>query len=454
MTAVELRQLRAGVVAKMRGLNDSKRNFDEAEQRQYDAWTQEADALTTRIRRAENLERSESSLEGAAPVFDANGQPIDPRRLLAPIGAGGSSMPDLRDRGGSPQTRSWEALCRRSNVAVDMGQWRDGNEFFSTVIKRIADPRLQTRAMGETTLDQGGFLVPPQLAAQIMNLALEDEICRSRATVIPITSASAYYPLFDSYDRSGGSVNGITASWPAEHSAPTEQQPRVELVGLQAKKFMILVRLSSEILEDVPGLTAQLTTALGRAVGFHLDSAFLSGVGSSTPEGVLSSPALIVQAKEVGQSDSTVVPENLTGMMARLAPGSWKNSIWICHPSVLPELFHMPIEIGTGGSVVSPMTRDAAGNLSLYGRPLLPSEKVPPLGSEGDIGIFDLSRYLIALRSELRISIDQSAAFSSDEVLLKLRMRVDGRGMDAKAQTPANGTDSLGPFVALAERDS
>jgi HK97 family phage major capsid protein len=364
---------------------------------------------------------------------------------------GGDGHEDRAGMGGPLQTGSWGELCARSGQPVDMGEWDSPGEFFSTVIRRLSDPRLETRAMGEVVAADGGFLLPSQLASRIMDTALESEVVRSRATVIPMASRTATFPLFDSYDRSGGQVAGISATWVAEHGTPSEQQPRVNVVNLEAKKFMVLVRLSTEILEDVSGLTAQLTASLGRAIGYHLDEAFLNGAGAATPQGVLKSPALIVVAKETGQSADTIEFENVQQMMSRLAPGSWNNSVWVCHPTCLPQLFALSLAVGTGGSVVNAVTRDGSGNLSLYGRPLLVSEKVPVLGDQGDIGLYDFSRYLIGMRADLRVDTSQHASFSSDEVLLKLRLRLDAKSMDGQAQLPKQGL-SLSPFVTLAAR--
>lgn len=48
--------------------------------------------------------------------------------------------------------------------------------------------------------------------------------------------------------------------------------------------------------------------------------------------------------------------------------------------------------------------------------------------------------------------ISPHAYFTSDELAFRLRVRVDGKSLWEDAVTPANGANTLSPFVALQTR--
>lgn len=64
----------------------------------------------------------------------------------------------------------------------------------------------------------------------------------------------------------------------------------------------------------------------------------------------------------------------------------------------------------------------------------------------------DLTQYMIALRQDATLAIDNSIGFKEGEIWFKLTMRVDGQPMLKSAITPRLGGATLSPFVTLATR--
>ena len=89
---------------------------------------------------------------------------------------------------------------------------------------------------------------------------------------------------------------------------------------------------------------------------------------------------------------------------------------------------------------------------TLMGRPIFFSEKVPTLDTVGDIGLYDLTQYAIGMRAQTSLMISPHVYFTSDELAFRLRVRVDGKSLWEDAVTPANGANTLSPFVVLATR--
>src|SRR5260221_13448724 len=168
-----------------------------------------------------------------------------------------------------------------------MGAFASPEGYYAAVASGRHDPRLKMMSLaGENVPSDGGFFVPTQVLARVLDLSLENEIVRPRADIQPMTGRTAVAPGFDDTDHSKNLCGGISGGWLGEGVAGTVQQPLVRLMQLVARKMMLLAQVSNELLADTPYVD-QLEPALAKAVGFFLDQAFLNGTGSTQPLGVL-----------------------------------------------------------------------------------------------------------------------------------------------------------------------
>jgi HK97 family phage major capsid protein len=207
---------------------------------------------------------------------------------------------------------------------------------------------------------------------------------------------------------------------------------------------------SNELLADGEDFESQMTGALIQAMGWHLDDSYLNGSGSNQPLGVLNDPALVVVAKETNQAASTLTYTNIVKMFARMHPASAMNSVWVCNQATIPQLMEMSVTIGTAGSHV-PVMHETDVGFTLLTRPVVFTEKVPTLGSEGDISLIDFSQYVVGIRREMTLDSSMHVGFSTDETAFRAIVRSDGQGKWAAAYTPKNG-DSQSWCVTLAAR--
>lgn len=325
----------------------------------------------------------------------------------------------------------------------------------------VNDPRLFQNAAGMsgTVGGEGGYFVPQTFLAGLVDGSLQDEAVRPRALVVPMPSSSMTLPMFKTADRSN-SFAGLEPEVKAEGDTGTNQKAQTRLMTMTAHKLMILVPTTTELMDDGgPVFTTMLEKYMKDALSQRLDEAFIVGNQSGGPLGIVSAPCTVSVAKETSQVAATVVPENLAKMIARLAPGSFKNAVWLAHSSVLASLFVMATKVknvaGTenvGGFGPNWLSVAADGQMSLLGRPLIVSDRCEPLGTVGDIILADLTQYLVGIRQDARLAVDTSVGFKSDETYFKLTMRVDGMPLLNEPITPRRGSDTLSPFVTLATR--
>ncbi len=318
--------------------------------------------------------------------------------------------------------------------------------------KGIGDGRL-SKALAEGDSPGGGFLVPEQFRAELLALAIEDAIVRPRATTIPMTSQSIKIPAVHDTTHAVSIFGGVRAYWESEAASHTTSQPTFSQVRLEAIKLAGYTQASMELLEDSAiSLEALLMKMFGTALGYFEDDAFISGTGAGQPLGILNADALVTVAKETGQEATSLVKENLDKMFARMLPRSTNRAIWLANSDVIPRLFSLAQNVGTGGAPVMVMNIANAPTFSIYGRPVIFSEKCKTLGTAGDIYFVDFSYYLLGDRQALTMGRSEHVAFVSDQMTWKFVERVDGRPWLKSALTPRNGNSTLSPFVSLATR--
>ena len=301
----------------------------------------------------------------------------------------------------------------------------------------------------------GGFLVPETLRSQLLQIALEMAVVRSRATVVPMESARVPFPMIDSTTNQGSVYGGMVAYWGEESAALTDASPKFGRAVLDAKKLTGLSVVPNELLQDsIVSFAALVETLWPQALAFFEDNAFMSGSGVGEPLGFLGSgnSAGVAVAKETGQTADTIVVENVIKMYSRMLPSSLSRGVWICSPEAIPELFTMALSVGTGGGPV--MLTNVAGPapMTIFGRPLIVSEKAGRLGDRSDLSFVDLSYYLVGDRQTMTASSSTDWKFGNDQTAFRIIQRVDGRPWLQSAITPANGGPTLSPFVEIADR--
>lgn len=371
---------------------------------------------------------------------------------------------DVRERPSDPQRRYAAGYNRSApGAALDAEGLFDGPaDYLKHVIgyklNTLRGPQLDKMrhlldAYSEAVPSDGGFLVPESMRTEMLQVALESSIVRSRARVIPMDTLKVTFPMIDSTSNVSSVLGGMIAYWTEEAAELTESQARFGKIALEAWKLTLLAKLSNELLNDsMMSFTAWYEQTAPQVIRHFEDLAFMRGTGAGEPLGFLNNPATVVVAKESSQTANTIVWQNVIKMYARMLPTSLNSAVWLVSPNTFPELATMALTVGTGGSAVW-LTNGASGPpMTILGRPVIVSEKMSALGTQGDIAFVDLGYYLIGDRQTLSTMASEHAAFTRDQVVLRTIERVTGRPWLQSAITPQNNSDQLSPFVELAVR--
>lgn len=364
-----------------------------------------------------------------------------------------------------------QAATRHSSIAV--GSKLDGKfdnlwDYLQTT-HPSADPRRDEKvaeklkalenAMSSTDPASGGFLIPEEFRATLMEIALESAVVRPRARVIPMQSLRISMPVVDVTSNVSSVYGGVVGYWTEEGAALVQSQPTFARVGLEAKKLTAYTEVPNELRRDSAiSVEAIVNDMFPAAIAWFEDIAFMFGSGTGEPLGLFNplNSATVVQPAVSGQATGTIVWENIVGMYARMLPSSLNSAVWVVSPATLPELLTTALSVGTGGALVGMAASNNNGTgtpvPTLLGRPVIISEKVGNLGAQGDVNFVDFGQYLIGDRMQMESATSTEYKFGQDLTAYRFIERVDGRPWLQSAITPRNGGNSLSPYVQLAAR--
>lgn len=337
-------------------------------------------------------------------------------------------------------------------------------------INGVQARRNEISGQNEKVPADGGVLLTPTVTAALLKGVREKSffLPRVRKLAVGPNSNSIEMPYWPNKDRSDTNrYGGAKAYWMNEGEKYTPSKTQFATRNMKLAKLGALGYATEEILRDSIYLESIMTDAFISAMVWEVDEAIVLGAGTvegetARPLGILNSgnKALITVAKESGQTAGTVTSENIMAMYNRMDPAARARAVWLVNPDVEIQLMKMTIQTGStsdGGSFgqlmyMPPNGLSAQPYGTLLGRPIIPNEHVPAMGSVGDISFVDLSEYFWIERDGLRKSSSVHVRFEYDEMAFKFTYRCNGMPSQYAASTPAKGSTTRSAYVTLAAR--
>jgi HK97 family phage major capsid protein len=310
---------------------------------------------------------------------------------------------------------------------------------------------LENKDMSGATGAGGGFLIPAEFQAQLQSAVADRSIVRGRATIIPMRRRQIDIPVLDQTATTAGQPHwfgGLRFYWAEEAGAKTESDAAFRQVSLVAHKLIGYTRASDELVDDSAiSLEAFFSGPLGFAggVAWMEDYAFLRGTGAGQPLGVIPAGCTIVEGRAAANA---VGIDDIIDMLEHFLPGG--RGVWVASQSVLPSIYGLNGPAGNPSYIWIPNAADKAPG-TLFGYPLVFSEKPPALGTRGDIGIYDFAYYVIGDRQSTTVESTKFDKWSYDQTSWRVVHRVDGQPWLSTWLTLQDGTSTVSPFVILGE---
>ena len=299
--------------------------------------------------------------------------------------------------------------------------------------------------MAQTTSSTaGGYLVPDEFRAQILEIAMEGAIVRPRATVIPMASDTLKMPAWNQASHATNFYGGALGYWVGEGSPITASDAAFLEVALAVNALAALNYQSLKLLKASPmGVAGLLERSFGNVIRFMEDQSFIDGGGTTQPVGIIGSDCEVEVARA---GAGAIAAADIVNMYAAFM-GSTSNAVWIANKTTFPQLYG----VKDGGNNQMWVTSLAPGSPgTLFGIPLMFSEKASALGTKGDLILADFGYYLVGDLGALAIDYSEHVRFANLEGAMRCYEWVDGKPWMASAYTPRKGT-ALSPFVVLGD---
>lgn len=359
------------------------------------------------------------------------------------------------------------ARQHESQQAEAAGQFKTLGEFLKAVhsagVSKKHDPRLvwyedeaptpgESKDLAEGDGATGGFLVPSEAQINPMSIAAEQSFFWNRATRIPMRRRSIEIPVLDQTGTTAGQPHwfgGIQAYWAAEASEMSNSDPAFRQITLTAHELIAFTRASNTLLADsATSLEAFFNSPLGfnGAMSWMFDYEAINGTGVGKPTGFLNSGATITVPRAT--AGTVEYPDLLNMLQKFLMTGG--QGMWLASQSLLSTLAQIN---GPSGNPSYVWLSDASGGIParLLGMPIYFTEKMPLIGTAGDLALVNAPYYLVGDRQAITIESTQFEQWKFNKHSWRAVARVDGQPWLSAPLTLQDGTSQLSPFVILGD---
>lgn len=303
-------------------------------------------------------------------------------------------------------------------------------EQFVKDIKAIAKGEVTKSALNEGSTTSGGYTVPEEFNSEVIRYETEASVVRPRARVWNMTREKWYAPKLDQNTTTDsantGAIDfaGIMFYYPGESGLKVESEPRFGRVLLTAQKLIGLTAITDELLEDsAVNLANYLVSLFGEGLAYFEDYKFFNGSGTDEPLGLITCTTITSVARK---TSTRILVEDIFAMDKNLPAWADRNAVFITTKAGIEQLRLISIESTTSKVVFQENLREGQPS-TLMGKPVIVTDKIPAVGTRGDIILADLSKYYIGDRGALQVASSIHDRFRYDETVFRVVKRHDGQ---------------------------
>lgn len=410
---ITLRRVRAEKVAAMEAvITAAGDDMGEDDQKAFDGLKAEIDKLDGRIERLVALEAAKA--KEAKPVVDVTADVTRAAPAALP------AQPKAQKVAGTDFTRIVRSLVASKGIGAIAAQYAENT--YGPEGKEIA------KALGAATGTAGGFLVPPQYSAEIIELLRNRTVVRAAgATVMPIPGGSVMVPKL---------TGTASASWVGENTNIGSTGPTFGGITLSAKTLAATIPISNQLIRySSPQADAVVRDDVVNSLSITEDATYLrnQGIGAA-PKGMrywANSGNVIATAGTSSanvETDLKAAIQALEGNNVRML-----KPVWIMAPRTKNHLWTLR---NAAGQLIVPEIRDGF----LWGYPVFVSNQVPTNlggGTETELYFADMADCLIGEDTGITVDASDTAAYydssagavvssySQDQTVVRAMLRVD-----------------------------
>lgn len=347
-----------------------------------------------------------------------------------------------------PKAAEWARTRLEKSYGLRRSLWEEG-------VGRDGTESLSTQTYG--------YLVPPQWIPDVFQVMSEQSVMTGLNTINVGSSVEVRRPALDQYLTPGSKTSamfgGVTLYRAGESATRTTSDAVLDEIIFKVTDLTGMTKVSRDLLADsMVNLDSFLGDLFGRAFAWRVDYDYILGSGAGEPLGFRGGTQSAL-ATVTRNTASHIYYADLAGMLAKIHPSCYSGLRWIASPSTLADLAsvqtsssafaYQPNSVITQSMLPSAMPNNMNAGL-LMGYPLYLTEKVPPLGTAGDINLVCTRMYGEVIRSGVEIAVSEHRYFETDQIAYRWKMRHDGRPLWRSTIKAADGANTAyAPFAAI-----
>lgn len=271
----------------------------------------------------------------------------------------------------------------------------------ATINKDVA----RVRALAEGTDADGGYLVPDEFRADLIQHMLQTDAIRNYATIIPMDGKYLEIPKLTS---------DVKVYWGTENKAIATTTADFGNMVLTPFRLNAIIYTSRELFDDSAlSIMEVLRKRFVDRVADEENKVFINGNGTTQPKGIDQETFRSIPA------GSALSPDHITRAFYKL-PKAYRNTArWLINSRTMA---HMENKKDSNGAYLYPSLQGDVKTLK--GRPVLVEDYV----ASSKIFFGDLSQYYIGDRQQVTMeaTTEGGGTWEKHQVGLKLIERVDG----------------------------
>lgn len=263
------------------------------------------------------------------------------------------------------------------------------------------------------TDSEGGYLVPDEYEATLIDKLTDENIMRGLATIITSANGDKKIPVVASHGE---------AVWTDEGEEYTESDDEFGTVSLGAHKLSTIIKVSEELLNDSAfNLETYISSEFARRMGAAEELAFINGNGTGKPTGVINTAEVGVTS---ASANAITTDENIDLYHSLRTPYR-KNAAFLANDSTIKAIRKLK---DSNNQYLWQPGLQAGQPDTILNRPIHTSAYMPEIGGGNKILLFgDLKYYWIADRQGRSFQRLNELFAKNGQVGFRVFQRVDGK---------------------------
>lgn len=296
----------------------------------------------------------------------------------------------------------------------------------------------EQKALSEGSDSAGGYLVPPDIQAEVLVRLPQAAVMRQYARVQPTSRDILRWPAVAPNTTSGSIYSsGFVGDWAGETPAFTDTDPSFQLFDIPIRKVRCVTKLSNDFVADSSvNILAFMATNGAENMGLVEDKGFIAGIGNPLqPIGLINSGITTgdVEGSTADTISNTIsnqgsAPKIGANVVYKLPSQYVSRARWLMRRSIIGKIRALtdaqarplwPPYMGSGFA-------DAPD--TLFNAPVSFSDWMPDDGQDTQpVAMYgDFSQYIIGQRAQITSVVLRERFADTDQVGIVLFERVGG----------------------------